>query len=109
MPFMKRSSIILCIPVMGWVSCAAPKAIVVKESNKSSATTKTTAGEATMPTTGMTQIATDHSGLRSPDFLTMPDKREFESTNPEAKKSATPSSAVIARPPVNTPGAAKEP
>lgn len=106
---MKRSSIILCIPVMGWVSCAAPKAIVVKESKPSSTATKSPTGEPTMPNTGMPQLATDHSGLRSPDFLTMPNKHEFESTNPDAKKSATPGSAVIARPPVNTPGTAKEP
>jgi hypothetical protein len=48
----------------------------------------------------------DEDGLRLPDMLTMPEKNEFQSTNPSAVKPGS-GGAVIARPPTDPPARPK--
>lgn len=87
------------LPAALFVSCAAPKAIVVEEPNQR----KVEEPVAEVPEIEEPGLPDD--GLRLPDMLTMPGDAEFRSTRPAPDEPG--SGAVIARPPTDPPSRPK--
>ena len=82
------------LPSLALLSCAAPKAEVVKETPvQKTEKPEETAAVAPEPAVG----SLPDDGIRLPDMLGLPGENEFRSTRPAATGGG--SGAVIARPP----------
>jgi len=89
--------IIRLSPALFVVACAAPKAIVVEETKKKQEETKQEVAPV-MP------ALTEADQLRAPDLLNkLPDKAEFQATNPKASAGRSDGAPVIAHPPSDQP------
>ena len=86
--------------VLALWSCAAPKAIVVKEAPTRS--TRRAASDSGISEANLPPLPDD--GIRLPDMLAMPGDGEFRATTPKGRTNA---GAVIARPPTDPPSRPK--
>jgi hypothetical protein len=90
--------ILRCSPILLVVACAAPKATVIEEPKKKQEMAK----QDTLPSP---PIPSEAEQLRTPDVLgKLPDKNEFQATNPKATGMKSEGAPVIARPPNEGPG-----
>lgn len=91
-------NILRLLPVLLVAACAAPKATVVEEPRK-------TQEQARQETPPPPPIPSEADQLRTPDVLgKLPDKNEFQATNPKATGMKSEGAPVIAHPPNQGPG-----